>query len=157
MRQLFKDLADALLARGIPTETILMRSPVPSSKLKHYFLGAQSNPLVPGAEGWEIIRNWKIDTFGALWVPNRQQGYEGEWRKVDLTWWQEQFSRDNWHGMQPFIDQTGHYLYLMEEADGPSWLKLYRTQYTTGLPDRWDEVREGLLQATAEFIATHSP
>lgn len=154
VRELFKDIADALLARAIPTETILMRSPVPSSKLKHFFLGVQSNPLVPGGDGWEIIRNWKIDTYGALWVPNRQAGYEGEWKKVDLSWWQEQFTRNDWK--KPFVDQTGHQLHMIEEADGSCWLELRRSQYTTGEPDRRDEVRDGLLQATAAYIAEHA-
>lgn len=154
VRQLFKDIADALLARAIPRETILMRSPVPASKVKHFFLGADSNPLVPAGEGWEIITNWKIDTYGALWLPNRQTGNEGEWRKADMSFWQEQFTKEWRHGT-PFIDQAGHQLYLKEEPNGTCWLQLYRSQCTTGEPDRLDEVREGLLQATAAYIAAH--
>lgn len=156
VRQLFKDIADALLARRIPTETILMRSPVPSSKLKHYFLGDQSNPLVPGAEGWTIIRNWMIDTYGELWTPNRQLGYEGEWRKVDLTWWQNQFSREEWHGIRPFLHQSGHQINLLEEAGAPSRLTLYSSGYTMRSRYFEGELRDGLLQATAELIADHS-
>lgn len=154
VRQLFKDIADALLARAIAREPILMRSPVPTSRIKHFLLGADSNPLVPAGEGWEIIANWKIDTYGALWVPNGAQGCEGEWKRVDLSWWQEQFTKEWRHG-RPFVHQAGHQLYLREEDDGACWLELYRTRSTTGEPDRRDEVREGLLQATAAYIAAH--
>lgn len=154
-RQLLVDIAQALGSRGIPTETIFVRSPVPTSKIKHYFLGDDSNPLVPAGQGWTIIRNWMIDTTGALWRASRKQGCEGEWLRIDLSEWQKMMSRPDPVMKNAWLHSAGHQIDLIQPRDAPAYLALSRSRYTTGEPDRVDEIRAALLEETAKIIARY--